>query len=574
MIQSYVLGAVVIVVLAGYLTARAWRWLSGLWFLRIVVRFLTGWHHDGRPGRPRRAGIRCGAVAGAVALVAAWVAAPVLTSRFVIFVVVVGVGWASWWLWRRVLGWRHHRTWLRPLHLAAHEIAGVDRRRPPRQWITAELDEAGAVCRAVLKLPAGWPPDEQDKRHLAAVAGAKLGIENAQPSWRLAGPAPLLTLTHSPPPPGLVKMADLLRELPSCKPDELLFGIGKRDEVIKGSLATDSPHLAISMGTGAGKSNLAGWLLLQLLIRGGIGQVLDAKQRLSYPWILKDEHGNYAPLPNVAYAWTVAQLHESMAWLAVELRRRGEVAFAGMDATGRIRANVGARLFTLAEELNYAVPMLRTYWQEHRERDDPAKSPAFTGLAAGAFAGRQVLMHEVLIGQMITAEVTGSRDSAVKENCGLKFMARYSPKGWRIMCDDVPMPPPPTVPGRIQVVTAGGVREVQTPLMDPVHARELVLAGPLAALPPGMPCAPRPPGVPGAPQLVEGAPEQPLSHGTGVLLGQRVTLSEAAGVVVAGSLAALRKASQRPGFPEPVGQRGQAHEYDAADLAAWDAGRR
>ena len=276
---------------------------------------------------------------------------------------------------------RHRRTWLHPLHLAAHELAGHPRAIPAKSWITAEVDADGAVNKATLELPPGFPADEKDKQRLVSIASQKLGIEAAEPTWRLAGPTPLLTLRHSPPPPGHVTMAYLLPELASCKDDELLIGIGKNDEVIKASLGTDSPHIAISMGTGAGKSNLAGWILLQMLLRDGIGLVLDAKRRLSYPWILKDGERRVVQLPDVAYAWTTAQMHEAMAWLSGELDRRGDVAFAAMDTRGRVHANVGNRLFILAEELNLAVPRLRAYWQENRDPEiDPSKSPAFTGL--------------------------------------------------------------------------------------------------------------------------------------------------------------------------------------------------
>src|SRR5262249_60063134 len=64
-------------------------------------------------------------------------------------------------------------------------------------------------------------------------------------------------------------------------------------------------------------------------------------------------------------------------------------------------AKVGPRLFTMAEELNLAVPRLRSHWQESRPPGAPSKSPAFTGLAETAFAGRQVRMHLVLIGQAL-----------------------------------------------------------------------------------------------------------------------------------------------------------------------------
>ena len=139
----------------------------------------------------------------------------------------------------------------------------------------------------------------------------------------------------------------------------------------------------------------------------------------------------------------IAVFYEHPDWfrpLFAELDRRGDVAFAGMDTRGQVHANVGARLLTIAEELNLAVPKLKEYWAEIRQPDEPKKSPAFTGLAAGAFAGRQVRQHLLMIGQMLTAEVTGSKDSSVRTQCGIKLMARYEASGWKIMCGDVPMP--------------------------------------------------------------------------------------------------------------------------------------
>src|SRR5262249_59211343 len=173
----------------------------------------------------------------------------------------------------------------------------------------------------------------------------------------------------------------------------------------------------------------------------------------------------------------VEELHDGRAWRSEELDRRGDVAFAGMDPRGQVHAKVGPRLFTMAEELNLAVPRLRSHWKESRPPGAPSKSPAFTGLAESAFAGRQVRMHLVLIGQALTAEVTGSKDSSVRQQCGIKLLTRYELALWRMMCGDVPMPPPPTQLGRYQAVTAGGVRLVQTPELDPVRAREMVLAG-------------------------------------------------------------------------------------------------
>lgn len=575
---------------ARWFLVRLWLWLSGEahhgqpitdagWF-RPGQKALTRTGHATRfwhLPRWKRAAYRTGGTLAAVVLLACFLVNPLVTGIVILCLGFVSAGLGSWLLVRRLLGRKQQRTWLLPLHLAAHELAGIPRAQRAASWITAELDEAGAVDKAVLALPQGWPADEKDKGRLVAIAAAKLGIEAAEPAWRLAGPAPLLTLTHSPPPPGHIRLDELLGEMAACRDDEMLIGVGKNGSIIRASLGTDSPHIAISMGTGAGKSNVAGFLLLQMLLRGSIGQVLDAKRRLSYPWMLKDMDRNTVQLPNVAYAWTTAQMHASMAWLSGELDRRGDVAFAGMDTRGQIHANVGPRVFTIAEELNLAVPRLKAYWQENREPDDPKKSPAFTGLGEVAFAGRQVRKHLVLVGQMLTAEATGSRDSSVKENCGIKLLARYGPKGWRIMADDIPMPPPPTALGRVQVVTAGGAREAQVPELDPELARQLVLDGIISPLPHGMPCGPaRPVTVSGQPELESRPGPADVTVSVSPPLGP-VGLAEAvqAGILHPDTtVGALRMARFRKQLPAHVGMDGPEFLYDPAELAEWDAGRR
>lgn len=599
--------AVAAVILAGYIAARLHRWLASQWFLVFAWRFLTGEAHHGHPvtdagwarhgskaltrtghaprwwylPRWKRTLHRSGGTAAVLLVLFSWLADPLATERQLLILAAAGLALGYLRAARRVRDRRQKRTWLYPLHLAAHEIAGIPAAARAADWIRAELDDAGAVRKATLALPQGWPADEKDKQRLVATAAAKLGIEAAEPSWRLAGPAPLLTLTHSPPPPGHVKLADLLGEMAKCRDDELLVGVGKNENIIRASLGTDSPHIAISMGSGAGKSNLAGFLLLQMLIRGAIGLVLDAKKGLSYPWVLKDEHGSLVQLPCVGYARTTAELHDAMSWMSKELDRRGGVAFAGMDTRGKVHANVGPRLFTLAEELNLAVPRLKAYWGEIRDSGDPPKSPAFTGLGETAFAGRQVRKHLVLIGQMLTAEATGSRDSSVKENCGIKLLARYGQKGWRIMADDVPMPPSPTVLGRVQVVTGQRVREAQVPEIDAVEAREMVLAGNMAVLPHDMPCRPPLPVTARAPALAGGpdlGPETVTVSPSAPPAPQRVTLSEAVRLGIlhpATTVPALRMARFRdPGFPGHAGMRGAAMEYDAAALTAYDLARR
>jgi hypothetical protein len=496
--------------------------------------------------------------------VAAWVAAPVVTSRFVIFVVVAGVGWASWWLWRWLRRFRHQRTWLRPLHLAAHGVAGIDRRRPPAAW----LEVAPGRTRAALALPSGWPADDKDKQRLVAIASAKLGIEAPEVSWRLAGPKPLLELAASQPPPPRVDLAAIAEAVDRAKPDELVWGHGKRAAVVTSSLSGDSPHIGLSMGSGAGKSVTARALLAQMLYKGCVGLILDYKM-ISHQWAVG--------LPNVAIARRPHEIHEALLWLGAEVDRRNEVALAGADMDGNVHAVVGDRLIVICEELNATVARLRAHWRAERaaDRELPQRSPALEALDAASFMGRQVLTNIVYIGQRLSVKASGG-DGDARENIGVLAFGRYTPSNWKMLAGDHPMPPKSLTPGRIQVVT-DRVRETQAVFMTAREAREMATAGTVAVCPPGMPGAQ---GVLAANLTPISGPGQPVVSKTGpvvsVLGGTRVTLSEAVGEgIVSCSLHAIRKAAQRdPDFPQKAGMRALAGEYDAVLLAEWDAGRR
>ena len=599
-----VIGALAIVGIAGYACFSLGRWVAAQWLIVRAWRWFSGEAHHGKPvtdagwfrkgQRPltrtghaakwwhlprwKRAVHRTGGTFAVLVVVTAVLVNPVVTVAVLGFLAVAGAALAVLASVRRVRRREARRSFLFPLHLAAHELAGVPRATRAESWIKPELDTGGAVRGVTLELPAGWPSDTKDEAKLAAIVGAKAAIESPKVTWRRDGPVPLLVLRHSPPPPGHVTMERLLPELPKLKAHELLLGVGKNEELVKASLATDSPHIAITAGTGGTKSNLGGWLLFQMLILGAIGVALDAKRRLSYPWILKDENRDLVQLPNMGYAHTVAQLHDGMSWLSEELDRRGDVAFAGMDTRGQVHANVGPEFFALAEELNLAIPRLRAHYQENRPPGGPSKSPAFTGLGETAFAGRQVRMHLILIGQMLTAEVTGSKDSSVRSQCGIKLLTRYELALWRMMCGDVPMPPSPSQVGRFQAVTADGVREVQTPELDPVLARQLVLAGTIGELPQSIPLSL----VTGIPEVARMASSPADVTGSGPLAvtagPERMTLKEIVdkGRVRPGTtLAALKMARFRDksGFPEEKGRRGQAALYDPKELEDYDMAR-
>lgn len=512
--------------------------------------------------RWRRTVSRTGRSAVLLLLGVLWLSHPGIALPVTAATVAGLAGYGGWRAWRRWQDRRHRRTWLEPLHLAAAPLVGIPRALPASTWLEVEPDRS----RAAAALPAGFNPDAKERERLAATFTAKLGLEAPEVRWMLAGPSPRLELCASQPPPPKVTLEEVRAELDWVKADELVWGTGKRGALVTTSLSGDSPHIGLSMGSGAGKSVTARSLLAQMLYRGAIGLILDYKM-ISHQWA--------DGLPNVVIARRPAEIHAALLWLGREVERRNEVALAGADVEGNVHAVVGPRLIVIAEEMNAAASRLRAYWRQIREKDDPTRSPALEALDAVSFMGRQVLVNLVYIGQRLSVKASGG-DGDARENIGVIAFSRYSASNWKMLAGDHPMPPKSLSPGRLQVVT-DRVQETQGVFMTAREARELAVAGTVSPLPAGMPGARA---VTGDDATLISGPDQGTVIDTGPLPvtsgPQMVTLSEAVREgIVSCSLSALRIARHRGGgFPDPAGQRGLAYEYDPVALAEWDAGRR
>jgi hypothetical protein len=609
--------AVIAGILILYLWFRLQEWLARHWLLVRLWRHLSGEAHHGRPitdagwlrpgqkaltttghahrwwyrTRWQRASYRTGSLAGAIALTWAYIAFPLVTSLAVAVLTIAGLSFAVWRLLTYMRTRRDRKTWQYPAHQALHALAGWPESKRAIDWISVVTetpqirgqedpkDKPGpVVVSATLALPQGWPADAKQKQQLISRAAAKLAIESPDTSGsRWAGPAPLLVLCRSEPPPGLIGWDDVAEAVAKAHSNELVAGLGKKRVVVKVSWSSDSAHLGINMGSGGGKSNLSAFWLVQELMRGSVVMILDAKW-FSHPWAYKDDAGEFAYLPNVAYCSTPHEIHAGLMWLKKELDRRKGVARAAVTASGRMRGNIGPRLIVLAEELNLAIPDLKAYWRDDLGGDGP--SPALAALRSLAFAGRALKMHVIFVGQMLTAEVTGGgKDSAVKQNIGLWAMNRYGPNGWKTAAGDVPMPPPPDVPGRIQLVQARKVTEVQTPLMEDAPIRELAVSGVVELCPPEMPGAVagnQPLALEGGSDLLVVTGSAPVVTAPAALRPMTLKEIAAAGILHPKTTHdALRMARHRdPAFPVHVDERGQAWLYEPFAVRAWDMDRR
>lgn len=534
---------------------------------RAALRWLTAGRHAGRL-RAARAARRTTGTAAVMAALYGTAVAPEVTLPVLAVLASGGAGYGAY----RARAWQqrrsHHRRWVRPAYMAAQAIAGWSDDEHPSKWLTVAPDRSLVTAR----LPLGWKGEASEQARLSQVLATRLGIESPVIRWQLAGAKPRLELTRSPPPPGRTVFTDALSVLGRAKPDELVWGRGKRGAWVTTSLSGDSPHVGLSMGSGAGKSVTARLLLAQMLHRGAIGLILDVKM-ISHAWA--------ARLPNVHIARRPAEIHEALVWLGAEVDRRNEVALAGVDEDGNVNADVGPRIIVVAEELNATMAMLRSWWRETRSPSDPVRPPSITALDMASFTGRQVKCNIVYIGQRLSDKATGGGGD-VRENIGVIAFGRWRASTWKMLAPDFTMPPKSLTPGRIHVVS-DEVRECQAVLVSPEEAREYALSGTVSPLPAGMPGAPVQAGATSAAGLSEaGFPASDPCGATGIraiATGPAtglVSLREAVEARLLGrmSLAAARTARARDTrFPAPSGRDGITDLYDLQALAEWASAR-
>ena len=482
-------------------------------------------------------------------------------------VAVAGPG-ACWWVWWRVRQWQHRRHILYPLHAALAPHLNVALPSRPEAWLKVAADKSWAR----IELPAGFDANTAKMQAIEQAVAARVGIRNPYPQWKLAGRKPLLILEAVPPLPKRVPLAGPVAEaIQASAPDELVLGIGPRNKVIKVSLAGDSPHVGLSVGSGGGKSVTAELLAATAAFKGAVVLVLDFPKLVSLPAL--------RGLPNVAYADSAALVHSACVWLAHELEDRAVLVREHTDYNGVYGGPPLPRLLVICEEQNALMDRLRAYWADIRTPQDRKKSPAVDGLELASLMGRQLQINLVQIGQFLSARATGG--GAARENLGVRLLGRATVNNWKILVPEHPYPGKTKRPGRVHVIT-DDCTECQITGITHAEARRMAMAGTVTPCPEGMPGRQR---VPGTPRPVLPGPEQARPTGTGPETGPEtppsvsaltdgLSIKEAIALgILPGTIAAERKAMQRAkavgSWPQPLGYRGMARVWDPADLGEW-----
>ncbi|MEU8374731.1 DUF87 domain-containing protein [Micromonospora sp. NPDC048894] len=376
-----------------------------------------------------------------------------------------------------------------------------------------------------IELTADTPYLTKEQRQLvSSIIGSKIPVTDLVETWHQVGPRVRAVWTVRKRPPARVGVDQVAAHLPD---DDAVFylGQGAGNQPVTISLDDDSPHIAVSAGTGAGKSVLAQLIAVQVLRRGGQVVILDRKG--SHRWALGAGGVDYCTKP--------AQMHAALVKLAALADERNTLAFHAPDDW-----NPGPRVLVICEELNATLTQLANWWTDNREKGDPKRSPAVGALGELLFMGRSAKVNVIGVAQMLTARAIGGPES--RENFGVRCLARYTANAWKMLAPQAAMPRASRARGRWQVVIGDQVTETQVAYLTASEARQLA--------------CPR-------------SPETSQVSSPSIPAGDFLTLRQAvdAGVLPWSHDAAKKRLQRRVGHvPQAKGKQGNADLYTRHDL--------
>lgn len=575
---------------------------------RVIARFVSGrelngtartnarWKHPGleprndyewttwwtRQSYRRRAGIRLGAVAWLgvhlVALAIDW-STTVVTLRVQFWLAVALVAWVVVYRYRK---YAHREGVIVPVGQVVAEWLGYDRHVDPLNLVKVPMGYRTNPDKPIeISLPKHYAEPPRRQLQLASHVAARGGIRSHDYEVLLEGEAPKMLVRAQLVPPDEVMWADddELREIVmSCWDDSVLcLGRGLHGAPVWVDFKRDSPHIALSWGSGAGKTALLRFLAAQTVYKGGRAAIFDGgKDGESHQDWTRDEAMQL--VDGVEFYPTIAEEHDALVAWENERQRRSQAVLARTGEQFQ-------RVLLVLEERNVTKARLQAYWTSIREKDEPLKSPAVQAIANLVNAGRSVNMNCAASAQRFDAYCIGGGD--VRGSFQLRSLARFDEQGRKMLIPDItPKPKSSSHPGRAILVVNGEVIEYQAAFLTPGETVGLCRSGVeqtdrrIIAPRPKTPALhgslgerpvlghPRPTAIEQAPPVIPAADD--------ALMTIKQAVDEG---VLSCSLDTARKAAVRAAKGEgrfaavrDEGPHG-AHLYAASDLAAWDSAR-
>lgn len=332
---------------------------------------------------------------------------------------------------------------------------------PRENWLLLPPSLAAPDARIIVRLPWTFRGSDLEKEQLGALLNSRLPGEWVG-RYSFIGEHFTATYTHKPPPkppepaPEPPEKVDLFGErvqeaidAAQDKPETYVFGIDENDEIVEIPLVGEQAHIAVSVGTGGGKSALLQMLATQVIRRRGTILAVDPK--MVSLRLLKGVEGVYLyDDPGQG-----GDMRRALEWAAEVVEAR---FYEYLDGK---RKNFPP-LFVYMEESNELTGILKAVWMKIKDSNEPNADPIWESVASILRKGRQVNVHVVAVFQDL--KDTDFSGVSLGLLFPVKIMGAYAKKQWdRIVGSNVAMPPSERKAGRLVGVKNGVAFRFQSP---------------------------------------------------------------------------------------------------------------
>lgn len=344
---------------------------------------------------------------------------------------------------------------------------------PRESWLSLPERLAADDARVVVRLPWTFRGSQLDRENLTALINSRLPGEWVA-RFSFTGEHATAVYTHKPPRPkpecpDFVDFfaPDIQAAIADCRPGEIVIGKDDCGGIIVRQLDGETPHWALSVGTGGGKSAFNQMVAAQLIAQGFHIIGVDVKR------------SSLAPLQGIpgvhiyndpSNPW---DMRNAIEWFKDEIDARSYVK--NRDANAQFPG-----LSLILEESNEFADLSKQWWDENRKPTsdkfgpaDPAADPVWGEIASSARLGRFVRGNIIAVFQDLRDQAMGGK--GIRNLFRLKFMGNFNANQWKNVVGTTPVPESVDKAGRLMVVEGNARIWVQALYADGSEIRKWAL---------------------------------------------------------------------------------------------------
>lgn len=335
---------------------------------------------------------------------------------------------------------------------------------PREQWLALPEKLADAGARIVLRLPWTFRGSDLERTQVTDLINSRLPGEWVG-RYSFTGEHFTAVYTHKPPAkpkapdpecPDVVDFfaEDIQEAIAACKVGEVVLGKDQDHGIIVRRLDGETPHWALSVGTGGGKSTFNMAVAVQLIAQGYHIIVVDPKRSSVKPLEGIPGVHIYGDPKNPQ------DMRAAIEWFKDEIDARSYVKDKDSE-----REFPG--LLLLIEEANEFADISKEWWDDNRKTKDDEDGPKdraadtiWGDVASAARLGRFVRGNILAVFQDLRDQALGGK--GLRNLFRLKYMGNFTVNQWKNVIGTTPVPDSVNKAGRMMVVEGNSNLWVQT----------------------------------------------------------------------------------------------------------------